>query len=357
MEELDVRLDGVTKRFGHEVAVDNLSLNVPRGEYLCMLGPSGCGKTTTLRMIAGLLNPDEGDIYLAGDLVNQTPVHKRCTSIVFQSLALFPHLTVEKNVAFGLKMRGVSQAEQKAKVGTMLEMMGLEALAQRMPEELSTGEQQRTALAKSLIIQPRVLLLDEPLSNIDTTLKTKILTDLQHLHNRLKMTFIHVTHDPEEAMANADRIVLMNRGRIEQLDTPRNIFDCPRNRFVAEFFRNSNILGGRVKGHEDDLVIVEGESGRFKVRYPWDKPALEDEVSVVVRHDKAQISTSEGDFNQVSGTVIGEEVVGAVISYILKLNEETEFRFQTHMSTNAPRLEPHKRVTVGWGVDDANLIT
>ena len=321
-----------------------------------MLGPSGCGKTTTLRMIAGFLNPDEGDIYLSGERANDILVHHRSTSIVFQSLALFPHLSVEKNVAFGLKMRGVPKTERRTRVGAMLEMMGLTQLARRMPEELSTGERQRTALAKSLIIQPRVLLLDEPLSSIDTTLKSKILTDLKQLHRQLKMTFIHVTHDPEEAMANADRILLMNAGRIEQLDTPANIFDCPRNRFVAEFFQNSNILDGRVTGYEDSAVIVEGPAGSFKVPFSGSKPALSRSVSVVVRHDKARLDSPDTSFNRVTGVVVGEEVVGAVITYVLQVDENLLFKFQTHMSLGTPKLQPNQKVSVGWDVTEAALL-
>lgn len=356
METHDVVLDSITKRFGQETAVDRLSIEIPRGEYLCMLGPSGCGKTTTLRMISGFIKPDEGRIYLGGILANDIPVNKRSTSIVFQSLALFPHLNVMKNIEFGLKMRGIPKALRRSKVNAMIEKMELTGLAQRLPEELSQGEKQRTALAKSLIVEPRVLLLDEPLSNIDTTLKSKILLDLKRLHDKLELTFIHVTHDPEEAMANADRILLMNEGRIEQLDTPTNIFDCPSNRFVAEFFQNSNIISGEVKSAQDGLVVVKNEMGIFKTLSRGAEPFIGESVSIVVRHDKAQIGEAEEAVNSLSGIVVGVDIVGAVITYTLQVTADDVFKFQTHMSVETQQMEPNSSVTVTWDIENSTLL-
>lgn len=356
METHDVVLDSVTKRFGQETAVDRLSIEIPRGEYLCMLGPSGCGKTTTLRMISGFIKPDEGSIYLGGMLANDIPVNKRSTSIVFQSLALFPHLSVMKNIEFGLRMQGVPIALRRSKVNAMIEQMELTGVAQRLPEELSQGEKQRTALAKSLIVEPRVLLLDEPLSNVDTTLKSKILLDLKRLHNNLKLTFIHVTHDPEEAMANADRILLMNKGRIEQLDTPTNIFDCPRNRFVAEFFQNSNIISGEVKSVQDGVVVVQNEIGIFKTLGRGSELSIGQPVSIVVRHDKAQIGQGEETVNSLTGVVVGVDIVGAVITYTLQLSGEDIFKFQTHMSVETQQMEPNSTVSVTWDIENSTLL-
>ena len=356
VETHDVVLDSITKRFGQETAVDRLSIKIPRGEYLCMLGPSGCGKTTTLRMISGFIKPDEGNIYLGGILANDIPVNKRSTSIVFQSLALFPHLNVMKSIEFGLRMRGVPREVRRSKVNAMIEQMELTGVTQRLPEELSQGEKQRTALGKSLIVEPRVLLLDEPLSNIDTTLKSKILLDLKRLHDNLELTFIHVTHDPEEAMANADRILLMNKGRIEQLDTPTNIFDCPRNRFVAEFFQNSNIIKGEVKGIKNGVVAVQNEIGIFKTPVRGSEPSVGQSVSVVIRHDKAQIGQGDETVNSLSGVVVGVDVVGAVITYTLQLSGEDIFKFQTHMSVETQQMEPNSAVSVTWDIEDSTLL-
>jgi len=354
--EFDVILESVTKRFGKETAVDQLCLKVLKGEYLCILGPSGCGKTTTLRMIAGLLQPEDGDIYLEGQRVNDIPPYHRVTATVFQSFALFPHLTVTKNIEFGLKMRRIVLSERKTKVSRMLNQMGLTQMATRMPEELSMGERQRVALAKSLIIEPQVLLLDEPLSSIDVTMKNKILTDIREIHDRLGLTFIHVTHDPEEAMANADRIMLMNTGKVEQLGSPKEIFDKPRSRFVAEFFQNSNIIDGEVEGYEAERVIVVNDSGRFRVPARGETPAVGNDVAVVIRYDKVGLGTGMETENRVDGDVIGEEIVGAVITYSVRLNGDKVFKFQTHMSLEIPEFRHNANVSLVWDPDDATIL-
>jgi ABC-type Fe3+/spermidine/putrescine transport system ATPase subunit len=356
VEEFDVVLESLTKRFTREIAVNRLSVKIAKGEYLCMLGPSGCGKTTTLRMIAGLLKPDEGNIYLGTQRVNDVPPNKRSTATVFQSFALFPHLTVWKNVEFGLRMRRVPVAERRTKVTAMLEQMRLSKMATKMPEELSMGERQRVALAKSLVIEPRVLLLDEPLSNIDVTLKNKILIDLREIHDRLGLTFIHVTHDPEEAMANADRILLMNKGAIEQLDAPIRIFNRPKSKFVAEFFQISNLVEGVVEGYEGDRVIVENNLGKFAVLARGEKPPRGKAVSIVIRHDKAKLSTKEETQNRLGGNVIGEEIVGAVITYVVTLDDQSVFKFQTHMSLDMPDFQPNERITLTWNPEEATLL-
>jgi len=355
-ENFDIVLDSVTKRFGKETAVNHLSVKIPRGEYLCMLGPSGCGKTTTLRMIAGFLKPDDGDVYLNNERVNDAPPHQRCTAMVFQSFALFPHLNVHRNVEFGLKMRQMPKSDRRIKVEAMLKQMGLTGLAIKMPEELSMGERQRVALAKSLVIEPRVLLLDEPLSSIDVTLKNKILMDLREIHDRLKLTFIHVTHDPEEAMTNGDKILLMNRGNVEQSGSPAEIFDRPKNRFVAEFFQNSNIVEGVVERHEGEKIIAVNDLGRFEVLAHGERPPVNDQIGIVVRHDKVRLGSGSETKNSVEGIVIGEEIVGAVITYVVRLKGERVFKFQTHMSLDTRQIEPNEKVSLIWNSEDAALL-
>jgi ABC-type Fe3+/spermidine/putrescine transport system ATPase subunit len=357
MEAFDIVLDSVTKRFGKETAVNRLSLKIPKGEYLCMLGPSGCGKTTTLRMIAGFLRPDEGNVYLNEERVNDLPPHQRCTAMVFQSFALFPHLTVHGNVEFGLKMRHMPKSDRTVKASAMLEQLGLAEMARKRPEDLSMGERQRVALAKSLVIEPRVLLLDEPLSNIDVTLKNKILMDLREIHDRLGLTFIHVTHDPEEAMTNADRILLMNSGHVEQLGSPAEIFDKPKNRFVAEFFQNSNIIEGVVERHEGERVIVSTGHGRFEVPARGGEARPNKSVGIVIRHDRVRLGTGKEKENRVAGALAGEEIVGAVITYVVRLDGDTEFKFQTHMSVEMPKMEPNQKVTLVWNAEDAILVS
>jgi ABC-type Fe3+/spermidine/putrescine transport system ATPase subunit len=357
VETFDVVLESVTKRYGRETAVDRISVEIPKGEYLCMLGPSGCGKTTTLRMIAGFIKPDEGDIYLVGQRVNDLPPNSRCTAMVFQSFALFPHLSVYGNVEFGLRMKGLSASERRRRTEAMLGQMDILAMAEKRPEELSMGERQRVALAKSLVIEPQVLLLDEPLSSVDVTLKRKLLMDFREIHDRLGLTFIHVTHDPEEAMANADRILLMSRGTIEQFDTPMNIFNYPKNRFVAEFFQNSNILDGRVEGREEKMITVVSDFGRFRVLAGESIPGINDQVHLVIRHDKVRVAGDKQTENNLEGMVVGESIVGATITYNVRINGDTIFKFQTHMSLDTPRLEPNERVVLAWNPEDARLLS
>ena len=357
MKSFDIILEAVTKRFGKETAVNQLSVKIPRGEYLCMLGPSGCGKTTTLRMIAGLLQPDEGNIYLDTQRVNDVPPNERNTATVFQSFALFQHLNVWQNTEFGLKMRHISKSERNVKVSAMLAQMGLAKMASKMPEELSMGERQRVALAKSLIIEPRVLLLDEPLSSIDVSLKNKILIDLREIHDLLGLTFIHVTHDPEEAMANADRIMLMRKGTIQQLDSPWEIFNRPKNKFVAGFFQNSNIIEGVAERSEGESVLVVNDLGRFKVSGCGQIPPLGKKVCIAIRHDKVRLASGKESRNRIDGKLIGKEIVGAVITYIVSINDHRTFKFQSHMSLNTPAFDLNEKISLTLDSLDAILLT
>ena len=234
----------VSKRYGDTVAVDRINLKIAAGSYCCLLGPSGCGKTSTLRMIAGHEHVSDGDILLGDKHITHLPAAERGTAMMFQSYALFPHLSALDNVAFSLKMRGVAKAERQRKAAELLERVSLGALAQRKPAELSGGQQQRVALARALITEPRVLLLDEPLSALDPFLRIQMRAELKAWQKTLGMTFVHVTHSQEEAMALADQVVVMNQGRIEQDSTPHQLFNAPRSAFVARFIGGHNIVPG-----------------------------------------------------------------------------------------------------------------
>ncbi len=238
-----VELVAVSKRYGGAIAVDAVTLQIPRGVYCCLLGPSGCGKTTTLRMIAGHEAVSEGDVLVDGRNVTNTPPAGRGTAMMFQSYALFPHLSCLDNVAFGLKMRGVGRAERHTRARRGLEMVQMQAYADRMPAQLSGGQQQRVALARALLTEPRVLLLDEPLSALDPFLRGRMRAELKRLQRDLGLTFIHVTHSQEEAMALADLVVVMDGGRIQQAASPREVFDRPAAAFVARFIGGHNVLG------------------------------------------------------------------------------------------------------------------
>ncbi|WP_159999991.1 ABC transporter ATP-binding protein [Roseomonas sp. 18066] len=259
----DVELISVTKRYGGAVAVDGISLAIPPASYCCLLGPSGCGKTSTLRMIAGHEAISAGDILLAGRNVTDLAPVERGTAMMFQSYALFPHLTALENIAFGLRMRGVGKAERLAKAGEYLRLVQLEKMAERLPAQLSGGQQQRVALARALITRPKVLLLDEPLSALDPFLRGQMREELKRLQRELGITFIHVTHGQEEAMALSDIAVVMDHGRIAQAAPPREIFERPASAFVARFIGGHNVLrfqGGRYAVRTDRSWLAPGEN-------------------------------------------------------------------------------------------------
>ncbi len=240
----DVELIGVTKRYGGTTAVDNISLRIPKASYCCLLGPSGCGKTSTLRMIAGHEGVSDGDILIGGVNATGMPPIRRGTAMMFQNYALFPHLTCRDNVAFSLRMRGVRAAERARRAGEFLALVHMEAFADRLPAQLSGGQQQRVALARALVGQPRVLLLDEPLSALDPFLRARVREELKRLQRELGITFIHVTHSQDEAMALADTMVVMQDGHIRQVGTPRDVFGHPASSFVARFIGGHNVLPG-----------------------------------------------------------------------------------------------------------------
>ena len=241
-----VRLAEVTKRFGAHVAVDRVSLALPEGAFTTLLGPSGCGKTTVLRLVAGFHRPDSGEVLLRERPITDVPPHRRHMAMVFQEYALFPHMTVGENVAYGLRMRRVPPRETAQRVAEALRLVGLEGQERRFPHQLSGGQQQRVALARALVVEPEVLLLDEPLSNLDAKLRVRVRTEIRALQRQLGKTTIYVTHDQEEALAVSDRIAVMDRGRIQQVGTPLEIYHHPANRFVADFVGLANFLEGEV---------------------------------------------------------------------------------------------------------------
>ena len=260
----ELRLQRLVKQFGEAVAVAGIDLTVPGGSYCCLLGPSGCGKTSTLRMVAGHETPTEGAVLLGGRDITALSPAQRGTAMMFQSYALFPHLTVLDNVAFPARMKGIDRAAREARARELLDLVAMGPLAQRLPAALSGGQQQRVALARALMMQPQVLLLDEPLSALDPFLRLKMRAELKRWHRELGMSFVHVTHSQEEAMALADLIVVMNHGRIEQAGSPREVFERPRTEFVARFIGSHNVIdtaGGKVAVRGDRIVLGPSGSG------------------------------------------------------------------------------------------------
>jgi putative spermidine/putrescine transport system ATP-binding protein len=283
-----VQLTALTKAFGRTVAVDAIDAEIPAGSYCCLLGPSGCGKTTTLRMIAGHELPTSGEILVGGTRVTDLPPARRHTAMMFQNYALFPHLNCVDNVAFSLKMRRVAKAERRAAALDMLRLVEMDGLAERLPEQLSGGQQQRVALARALITKPSVLLLDEPLSALDPFLRIRMREELKRLQRQLGITFIHVTHSQDEALALADLVVVMNAGRIEQVDDARTVFDRPATTFVARFIGGHNVLRCTVDRVEGRAALLRGPQG---IMITADMPdvALRAAVHVAIRSDRMRL--------------------------------------------------------------------
>jgi spermidine/putrescine transport system ATP-binding protein len=311
VRDADVHLVEVTKRFDDLVAVDRLSLEIERGSFFALLGPSGCGKTTTLRMIGGFEQPTEGQIYLGDREVSDLPAYKRDVNTVFQSYALFPHLSVLENVAFGLRRRGLKGNDVRTRVGEMLRVVGLQGTERRKPRQLSGGQQQRVALARALVNSPRVLLLDEPLGALDLKLRKQMQLELKGIQHEVGITFVHVTHDQEEAMTMADRIAVMNGGRIEQLGTPSELYETPRTAFVAGFLGASNLIAGTVTG--PDRVRLRGGP---EVRVPADVLAgRSGEVAVGIRPEKIDLGAEHS--NQLDGRIVESAYVGVATQFVV----------------------------------------
>jgi spermidine/putrescine transport system ATP-binding protein len=338
--QVDVHLERVTKRFHDVTAVDDLSLEINRGEFFSMLGPSGCGKTTTLRMIGGFELPTAGVIRLGEVEVTGLPPFKRDVNTVFQNYALFPHLTVFENVAFGLRRRKVASTEVARRVGEMLELVELPGYERRRPNQLSGGQQQRVALARALINHPRVLLLDEPLGALDLKLRKAMQIELKRIQTEVGITFIYVTHDQEEAMTMSDRIAVMNRGHIEQLGAPEDLYERPQTAFVAGFLGVSNMLDGVVAGKDGGFVTVTLTDGT-QLRAPATGANGASEVRIGVRPEKLRVAArTDGEelarsdaVNALEGTVLDASYVGVHTQYLV------ETRAGTHVTVYAQNIE------------------
>jgi len=321
-----VTLTDIVKRFEAFTAVHKTSLEIPEGNFVTLLGPSGCGKTTTLRMVAGLLDPTEGDILIKGRKVNDVPIHKRNLGLVFQNYALFPHKTIAENVAFGLKYRGVSKQDARKRVQDALELVQLPGVGDRYPKQLSGGQQQRIALARAIVIEPDVLLLDEPLSALDANLREDMRVELKRIQERIGVTTIFVTHDQSEALAMSDQIVVMSAGRVEQVGASEDVYNTPASEFVANFLGASNILPANCVGRDGEAVVLETETfGRVPV--PVAKaPHVSGEgpAKLVVRAEKLQLAPrdapAEGTI-AVDATVETVDYQGQAVRYFVRAGD------------------------------------
>ena len=354
-----VEFDSVVKRFGDFTAVETMNFTIDEGEFIAIMGPSGCGKTTTLRMLAGLEEPSEGEIRMQGQVMNQVPPHERDTPMVWQSLALFPFLNARENVEFGLQMRGVDAATRRRKALEWLDRLEIGEFAERDVSSLSGGQKQRVALARSLVTEPKILLLDEPLSALDANLVIRMQSMLTRLQRELGITFVYVTHSQSEAFAMADRVVIMSRGHIAQVGTPKDIYREPANRFVAEFVGRNNIISGHVKSATAKTVILEGSLGTFKLNLgERPKPAIGEAGQFVIAADLVHLSASRPKSeNVLECSLISEEFIGSVVTLFLEAPDGSEFKVQVQERELADMdLKHTDKIFVRWASERAHYI-
>ena len=357
-----VRLQGVTKRFGDFAAVSHLDLDIERGEFFTMLGPSGCGKTTTLRMIAGFEDPTEGSVLLDGSDVTGLPAFKRPTNTVFQSYALFPHLSVERNVAFGLERQKIAKDEVRRRVSEELERVGLAREAKRRPRQLSGGQQQRVALARALVNRPAVLLLDEPLGALDLKLRKQLQVELKGIQRDVGITFVYVTHDQEEALTMSDRIAVMNRGVIEQIDGPEEVYERPRTTFVAGFIGVSNLMPGEVVTASGDRVELRLDSG-VTVAIESRGAATGERAHAVVRPEKLELRPLDDPPDPgrpaVDGTVESSLYLGTATQFVVRLGDSTAMTVLVPNSDESARRRlpgAGDQVRLAWANEHIHIV-
>jgi spermidine/putrescine transport system ATP-binding protein len=378
LREVIVRVENVVKKFGEVMAVNNVSIEVFAGEFFSILGPSGCGKTTLLRSIAGLEEPDSGTIYLSGKPINSTPPYQRDVNMVFQNYALFPHMNVYENVAFGLKVKKIKKDEIKERVFKSLELVGLSDLSKRSPKQLSGGQQQRIALARALVNEPSVLLLDEPLGALDLKLRKQMQLELKSLQKRLGITFIYVTHDQEEALTMSDRIAIICEGKLDQVGTPSQVYEEPKTEFVANFIGISNIFPVSLRAQQSNLrngtgstLILTTPDG-FEIKAEADSNADSANISfpetatAMVRPEKIRITPykpecensifADQNVNLLRGKI--EEIVylGTVIQFIVNLNEKKLVRVLEKNYSKTLEFAVTQEVFVSWDISSTVIL-
>lgn len=359
-ENAAVELQDVVKRFGAVTAVNHVSLKILDGEFFSLLGPSGCGKTTTLRLIAGFELPTSGQVYIHGDPQGYLPAYKRPVNTVFQHYALFPHMTVAQNVAFGMEMKKVDKEEIKQRVGEVLEMVHLSNMASRRPKQLSGGQQQRVALARALVNRPEVLLLDEPLGALDLKLRKAMQVELKTLQTQVGITFIYVTHDQEEALAMSDRIAVINQGKLLQVGTAQEIYELPSTRFVSDFIGETNYMEGQITAIEDGCASVIIGSDMHARASAEDNFRVGQQVSLAVRPEKMYINIDDqSDMNKIKGQVRNVVYMGSTTIFLIETQggDEISLRQQNINAEIGTRLHPGDSVKVSWPIESSRLFS
>jgi len=344
--EIDVRFEGVEKRFGDFTAVPDLDLEVPRGAFFSLLGPSGCGKTTTLRLTAGFERADRGEIHIRGRRVTTVPAYKRNFGMVFQHFALFPHLSVAANVGFGLRMRRVPREEAARRLAEALELVKLTGFGDRYPQQLSGGQQQRVALARAIVIRPDVLLLDEPLGALDKMLRESMQVELRQLQRRLGTTTIFVTHDQEEALTMSDLVAVMNEGRIEQIGAPREIYERPATEFVAGFLGVNNFIDATVRGREHGRLVVDAEGDRLEIagEIPGAERPAGARLRIALRPERVRV----GGEGRLRATITDVVYKGSQTHLYMERRGRPFIAFLQNDTVGGERFEPGREVACDW---------
>ncbi|TFF24885.1 ABC transporter ATP-binding protein [Jiella endophytica] len=351
MDGKSVELSGVTMVFDGFTAVSPTDLSIPAGEFHSILGPSGCGKTTLLRILSGFQRPSGGQVLIGGEPVNHLPANRRPTAMIFQSLALFPRMSVRENVAFGLEARGMSKRERSRKAEELLALVALEAHADKRPDQLSGGQRQRVAVARALAVEPAVLCLDEPLSALDLKLRQHMRTELRALQKRTGVTFIYITHDQGEALTMSDRISVMNRGRIEQVGTPTEVYDAPATPFVAGFVGEQNVFSGKVTGIENGFAKIAGPGGTFTGRATRELSVGEHAVLMVRPERTGLVDATTLNGNRLSTRVEGRELEGPYLNLVTR--DATGRRIVLHLANDGRQHPTGGDAVIGFMPDDA----
>ncbi|MBD2066155.1 ABC transporter ATP-binding protein, partial [Leptolyngbya sp. FACHB-671] len=354
----DLEIRGVSKQFGSLMVLNNINLSVKAGEFIAIMGPSGCGKTTLLRIIAGLEGMTSGEIRLQGKDITHLPVHRRNTPMVWQSFALFPHLNVQQNITFGLTLIPHNRADVKRKVQEVAKMMHLETMLNRPISQLSGGQKQRVAIARALITEPKILLLDEPMSALDPHLRVRMQGELKRLQQTLDISFIYVTHNQNEAFSMADRVVVMNQGNIDQVGTPTEIYSRPATHFVAEFVGNNNLFDGEVVSVSEKTVTVSCPQGRMQALWHEQPHQVGDRVTVVVPAERLSLASAgtPGE-NTINATLRGFEFMGSQVIYFLETDTGYEVRMIRQEALDQSLSIPiNSKLQLSWKIQDTILL-
>ena len=350
-----IEVKNLVKTYGNVYALKNVDLNIADGEYFVLLGPSGGGKTTLLRSIGGFIRPDSGSVNIKGQNVDDLPPDRRPTSMVFQGFALFPHMNVSQNIGYGLKLKSIDKNIIEIKVNKMMDLVGLKGLSNRMPHELSGGQQQRVQLARALILENDVLLLDEPLSALDAQLRKDMCIELKRLQKTVGISFVHVTHNQEEAMSVADRIAIIADGEMVEQGTPKEIYSNPKNKFTAEFIGEKNIFEGRIKDFNKTKVVVDIDNDNIEIANNNYKVKKNQKVSLSIKSESIQIkkiskTNSKVSNNQIVGKISEITFLGQFVRYLVVLNNNQEIQVRSY--EEIVNLKVHDTVSLSWKLED-----